>query len=302
MVYKGTLPATGYSGVGRVVWSLTKALDTLGHSVTLLTNERSVCPYAKVMQIDPTRRLSQQIPAHIDIVHYHCQADEQTQTPYIVTVHTAGENPNPLDHSVFLSQDHAMRGGSSHYIYNGIDWETYGEINLTRPRRHHHFLGDTASSEKNLRGAINIMRGVKGSHLKVLGGGRLSLHAGISGLLSRHVSYCGVVNDMKKRYLLEGSRGLIYPVLWEEPFGLALIESLYFGAPIFGTKRGSLMELTGSDFGYLSNSEEELREAIREGNFSPTRCHQYAYDCFNSHVMALQYLKKYETIITKKRL
>ncbi|NQY28269.1 MAG: hypothetical protein HRT69_02240 [Flavobacteriaceae bacterium] len=52
---------------------------------------------------------------------------------------------------------------------------------------------------------------------------------------------------------------MIYlPVLWNKPFGLAIIESLYTGYPVFGPNYGSLPELIPENVGYTSNSMSEI--------------------------------------------
>ncbi len=64
--------------------------------------------------------------------------------------------------------------------------------------------------------------------------------------------------------LLNQSKGLIFPVLWHEPFGLAITESLFYGCPIFGTPYGALPEIVQSEYGFLSNDSKELINAIKE--------------------------------------
>ncbi len=149
---------------------------------------------------------------------------------------------------------------------------------------------------------MRIVRGVEGATMKVLGGTRVNFKMGWRVTLSPRIKFCGMVGDSEKSEIITRSKGLIFPVLWDEPFGLAITESLYLGAPVFGSERGSLPELVTSDFGYLSNDESEIIRAIKEADFSPERCHQYASDCFNSQVMAMQYLKKYELVINEKGL
>ena len=55
--------------------------------------------------------------------------------------------------------------------------------------------------------------------------------------------------------LLNASRGLIFPVRWHEPFGLAVIESLYFGCPVFATPYGALPELVQEVLDKLADGE-----------------------------------------------
>ena len=40
------------------------------------------------------------------------------------------------------------------------------------------------------------------------------------------------LTSSEKGEILNSSKGLVFPVLWHEPFGLAIIESLYYGCPV----------------------------------------------------------------------
>ena len=52
-----------------------------------------------------------------------------------------------------------------------------------------------------------------------------------------------MVGGTNKTKLLNQSKGLLFPVRWHEPFGLAILESLHYGCPVFGTPRGSCLKL-----------------------------------------------------------
>lgn len=79
-------------------------------------------------------------------------------------------------------------------------------------------------------------------------------------------------------------------------------ESLYFGAPIFGTPYGALPELVPPEVGFLTTHRQEMAEHIQSAQYSPKVCHEYARDLFNSSVMAEAYLKKYETVLNGEPL
>ncbi len=298
LVINRRLPVRTYGGVERVVWYLAKELDRMGHSVTLLAAKGTYCPYGEVITLDPTRALYLQIPENIDVVHFNGAADERCKKPYVVTIH-GNDDRAVFDprRSIYLSRNHAARHGSTEWVYNGLDWDEYGDVELKRAREYYHFLDDARRYKSNVSGAIRVVRSVNGARLKVIGGHRFSFGMGMRFTLSPRVSFCGFVGGDRKVSLLGGSRGLIYPVLWDEPFGLPIIESLYFGAAVFGSQRGSLPEIVTSEFGVVSNDERALAEAIRGGDFSRQHCHQYATDCFCSRVMAVEYIKRYERVM-----
>jgi len=102
-----------------------------------------------------------------------------------------------------------------------------------------------------------------------------------------------MVGGLQKFQLLNASNGLIFPVRWHEPFGLAVIESLYFGCPVFSTPYGSLPELVGLQHGVLSSAHQVLADAIVGHSFDSRACHQHAAENFNAKKMAQGYLEKY---------
>ncbi len=112
-----------------------------------------------------------------------------------------------------------------------------------------------------------------------------------------------MIGGAEKDRLLNGSKGLLFPVRWSEPFGIAITESLFYGCPVFGTPYGSLPELVTNDVGFLSNQEDELANALlNSDSYSRQRCHDYARDEFGSKKMALSYLKKYEKVMNGESL
>ena len=301
LICNARLPVFAYGGTERVVWDLAKALSEMGHSVHLLAAEGTTCSFAEVSFIDPRRSLKLQIPNNIDIVHFHNRPDFDPDIdflPYLYTQHGNETAPREMPiNSVFVSENHARRFGIDQFVHNGLDWSTYGPVELARPRKWFHFLGNAAWKVKNLRGAMQVARDANAT-LAVLGGYRLNFKRDFRFTLSRRVKFFGMVGGQEKIDLLNASRGLIFPVNWDEPFGLAVIESLYFGCPVFASSRGSLPELVSSATGFLSNDLAELASAVRERHFDAEACHEHAKSRFNAHRMATGYLLKYQRVVS----
>ena len=300
------IPVYAYGGTERVIWDLGDALSQLGHEVTYLVAAGSTCPFAKVFHIDPNTDLRMQIPDGIDIVHFQFKPefslDDDFTKPYVVTEHgnTAADNVLPLN-CIFVSKNHAERHGSDQFVYNGLNWDAYGAVDFDARREHHHFLGKAAWRVKNVAGAIDVAldAGVK---LAVLGGTRLNLKRGLRFTWSRKIEFYGMVGGQEKFRLLNMSNGLIFPVRWHEPFGLAVIESLYFGCPVFATPYGALPELITPEHGCLSASKAALVSSIQHQSFDVRACHQHAVAHFNAKKMACGYLAKYEQVLAGERL
>ncbi|MCX7726870.1 MAG: glycosyltransferase [Chitinispirillaceae bacterium] len=306
IVYPAIIPASLYGGTERVIWSLGKELSSMGHKVSYLVKKGSTCNFAQVIPMDEKKPILDQVTNEYDVIHFHFTPEniDSFNLPYIITIHGNSTTSQKLDkNTVFVSKDHANRHGSNSYVYNGLSWDEYKSPDLTLNRTYFHFLGNASWRIKNVAGAIEIIKATKTERLIVLGGVRFNFKMGIRFTFSRKISFKGMVGDIEKCNVLNGSKGLIFPVRWHEPFGLAVIESLFYGAPVFGTPYGSLPELVPKEVGYLSNKKLELKEAILNyKNYSPKICHEYVMDKFNSRVMAIEYLKRYERVINKEPL
>jgi glycosyltransferase involved in cell wall biosynthesis len=264
----------------------------------------SHCDFAQVLAIREGVDLAEQIPADVDLVHFQFNPPglATLERPYLMTQHGNSPEHAPLPlNTVFVSRNHAERHGSTEFVYNGLDWEAYGPVDFERPRPYCHFLGKAAWRVKNVQGAIDVA-GDAGVDLMVLGGTRLNIKRGFRFTWSRRVSFAGMVGGQVKLDLLQGSRGLIFPVLWHEPFGLAVIESLYFGCPVYATPYGALPELVPAACGVLSASRGELADAVRQGGFDARACHEQATRHFSAAAMAAGYLQTYQRILDGETL
>ncbi|WP_198599207.1 glycosyltransferase [Vibrio sp. 10N.261.55.A7] len=300
MFTHATLPVRNYGGTERVIWDLVYALHLGGHKMTLLAGKGTQCEWARVIEYQPNVPVEAQIPQDIDVVHFHSKFEE-ISAPYMITQHGNSNGPiNP--NTVFVSSQHAKNHGAEAFVYNGLNWDNYLKPNFTSVRERFHFLGKAAWRVKNVQGAIDITRKAR-QKLDVLGGHRLNLKMGFRLTLDRHVSFLGMVDDRVKSKIMTQSKGLVFPVTWHEPFGLAITESLYFGCPVFATPYGSLPELVNEDVGLLSVNESELVSAVSNAKvFSNKRCHEYAQDVFNADAMAKAYVAKYQSVANGEQL
>ena len=306
LVNHAPIPVFAYGGTERVVWDLGRQLVQQGHRLTYLVPAGSHCDFAQVQVIDPALPWRAQIPAGADLVHFQFDpglaAGDGLDCPWLITEHGNAQVGVPLPrNTVFVSRNHAQRYGASAFVHNGLDWSAYGPVDWTAPRLHHHFLGKAAWRVKNVQGAIAVARRAA-VQLAVLGGTRLNLRRGFRFTWSRRVRFYGMVGGAQKMQLLNASNGLIFPVRWHEPFGLAVIESLYFGCPVFSTPYGALPELVPEDCGMLSTQGALLAEAVRRQPFDRQACHQRALRLFSAQQMAAGYLHYYERVLAGESL
>lgn len=315
IVSNTTIPVQAYGGQERIVWWLGQELHKRGHEITFLVKKDSDCNFGKVLTLNEKKPIAAQIPDEVDLVHLHLPpGEEPIRKPYLITCHDNATKPAVFDrNTVFLSRNHALQHGASVYVYNGLNLDEYGVPLLDNRRMYFHFLGKAAWTVKNVRGAIDITR-MAGERLHVIGGHRINFRMGMN-MLSPHVRFHGMLGGDGKKALIQASKGLIFPTVWHEPFGLAIIESLYFGCPVFGTPYGALPELLGSravgqrpgnglieafhsDFGFLSIKKSEIAEALKDADqYNRRRCQEYVADHFSAGRMADDYLKLYDIVL-----
>ena len=298
LLVNARIPVHGYGGTERVVTWLGRALLEMGHTVTLIASHGSVMPGASVVEVD--HRLLQRrdldatalLPTGVDILHAHRQLWIAPQVPFVWTLH--GNPPLGTDlpaNTIFVSANHARRYGRVAYVHNGLDLAEYRYRGTKED--YDLFLG-RLHSVKGYRWAIEAARR-SGRQLVIAGGWRPSLR--------RDLSYAGRVAGERKVGLLAGARCLWMPALWDEPFGLTLIEALASGTPVIGTTRGSLPEIVSPEVGLLGDSVEDLVDCgSRIDRIDPAACRARVERHFTHRIMAERYVDTYRSYLAANTL
>lgn len=297
------IPPIKYGGTERVLWALLQGQKALGHEVRLLLKE-NVSKADNIITYDPKKNMAEQVEGWADVIHFHYPYDGELKTPFICTEHSNCEEEKEFPiNTVYLSSKHAENNSATCYVHNGLYWADYGEPHLDKPKNYVHFLAKASWRIKNIQGAVKIAQSA-GVPMHVLGGNRLSIKRNPYLFISPKLHFHGMVGGDEKNQLIRHSKGLIFPVLWHEPFGLAVTESLYLGCPVFATPYGSLPDIISrSDIGFLSDSTQELIEAVRQvDKYDRRACHEYAKKYFSHLAMAEQYQVCYEKVLANETL
>jgi glycosyltransferase involved in cell wall biosynthesis len=288
LYFHGLLPVRGYGGTQRVVVWLARGLAHLGHQVTLLAAQGSQVPEAKLVGLDPRQigpgfDLTPFVPPSADILHAHAPLATSPSQPHVFTLHgnlRAGRTAP--SNTIFVSADHARRNGRTAFVYNGVD---PSEFVFRRHKADYDLFLGRLHSIKGYRWAVQGARR-SGRRMVVAGGWRLSLRRGLR--------YVGSVDGRRKAELLASATCLWMPALWDEPFGLTLIEALMSGTPVLGTRRGALPEIVSPDVGALGDTLDELvdlRSSI--DRHDPRACRARAEQWFSHTRMAEEYVRMY---------
>ncbi len=297
-VMPARFPIQLYGGAERAAYNLAKGLAELGHENYFLCLEGSEIPFAKVIPWDFSNDWQNAVPDGIDIVQVYNTPNRKPNFPYLVCIQGNGR-PGERFHgnTIFLSANHAKRHNWSEYVFNGIDPAEYPLGKHKNPGQLL-FLAKASWPIKNLYGAMDLSV-QSGCRLEVCGG-KGSLYYKI---FRPYVHFNGMVGGEKKIKILQESEALLFPVLWHEPFGIAVIEAMATGAPVFASNRGSLPELIDGSSGAICNTREEFIVAIsRRHQWTPEQCRARVLNNFTHRHQAERYLEKYKKILSQGQL
>jgi glycosyltransferase involved in cell wall biosynthesis len=100
--------------------------------------------------------------------------------------------------------------------------------------------------------------------------------------------------------LLQRGRAFIFPIRWQEPFGLVMIEALACGTPVLATPQGAATEIVeDGTSGYLRPDLESLAACVGQLNrISPRDCRARVEQHFSADAM----VDRYEHLFTKVAL
>ena len=115
------------------------------------------------------------------------------------------------------------------------------------------------------------------------------------------ITYSGNLSGNAKNKFLGEAKALLFPIDWEEPFGMAVIEALACGTPVIAMKRGAMPEIIEHGVnGFLAENEKEFFEyALRADEISTLRCRESVEKYFSAKAMAENYTERYRSIIAK---
>jgi glycosyltransferase involved in cell wall biosynthesis len=115
------------------------------------------------------------------------------------------------------------------------------------------------------------------------------------------IEHLGEVTGPRKLDIIGRARALLFPIQWDEPFGMAAIEALACGTPVIAMARGALPEIIEHGVnGFLAKTEKEFRTYMaRIDEIDPAECRKSVEERFSAHIMAKGYMERYRTAIQR---
>jgi glycosyltransferase involved in cell wall biosynthesis len=115
------------------------------------------------------------------------------------------------------------------------------------------------------------------------------------------VEYIGLADLATKNELLGNSRAMLFPIQWNEPFGLVMVEAMACGTPVLAMPGGSVPEIISPGVsGYISRSVVGMANHARDLNLSAVGVRKYVEENFSTARMAKAYLEVYQSALREE--
>ena len=331
------VPPKLYGGTERIVAYLTDALVDLGHDVTLFASGDSVTKaklepgWPHALRLDEGMR--DYLAPHIilletlarraedfDIIHLHIDylgypVLKRIGVPFLTTLH--GRLDLPELRSIYETFSDVPLVSISDSQREPLPNANYiGTIHHGLPQNllkqgdgsggYLAFIG-RISPEKAPDAAIRIAAAA-GMKLKIAAKidkvDRAYFEQHIEAAMAQpHVEYIGEIDETQKSEFLGKAAGLIFPIAWREPFGLAMIEAMACGTPVIAMNRGSVPEVIEDGVsGFIVENEEEAIAATKKLKTLDRARVRQAFDRrFTGKRMAEDYVGLYQRLAAADR-
>jgi len=279
------------------------------------TYERSLWPikidhHAWLKELDHTSWAMQDAAHSCDIIHLHSAVGLPTSrfiSPLICTLHgphdatlTGFYGRYPDVHYVCISEFQCSQESMPHLgtIHHGIDLSLYQLRENKQP--YLSFIGHIAHI-KGTHIAIDVAKRT-GIPLKIAGDIQPQYRDYFEARVKPHidgklVEYVGLADLAAKNELLGNSMAMLFPIQWNEPFGLAMVEAMACDTPVLALSGGSVKEIVRDGIsGYVCRSVSQLARRATNLQISSLVVRQYVEENFPLARMVARYLDLYRMV------
>jgi glycosyltransferase involved in cell wall biosynthesis len=334
------VPPPAYGGTEAVVYDLTEGLVAAGHDVTLVatgesqTSARHVSVYERPLRseghlkdkapyeyVHAATALAEAARGY-DVIHNHAGGlpiafSSLIETPMLSTKHCLIEPDwefvwsrysgyfNTISRRAHACMPSTVGGTYVGHVYNGIHVDSF----------------PFSEEKEDYLLFLSRIAPEKAPHLAVEAALRAGMRIVIAGKVDpnprdqqyfeqavrplidgRRVEWFGEANAVQKRELYRNARSLLLPIVWEEPFGLVMVEAMACGTPAIVFRRGAAPEVVADGVsGFLVDDVDGMVDAIeRLDEISPRECRQHALQNFDTAVMVKSYVDVYDEILDRE--
>lgn len=336
-----SIPPEKYGGVERIVYLLCEGLKKRGHKVTLFATGNSKTR-VKLISLVKKNLYSKAVPwedwlwhsfafsvvakmaKNFDIVHSHLPLfgfffQDFSQTPFLHTFHNMPQKESyqwevlknfKNSNVAFVSKNERkkcpIKFKKTFVVHNGIDISKF-KFN-PQPKNHFIWIG-RLTKKKGVKNAILI---AKKMNIKLILAGQIQqIHQDffqkeIKPLLNKNIQYVGEIPNKELSRFYGEAKAFLFPLEWEEPFGLCPVEAMACGTPVITFNRGAMPETvkngtSGFVLPFLKNGKINLngiKEAIKRiDEIKRENCRQWVEKKFTVEKMVENYEKIYYQLL-----
>lgn len=324
-----SVPPKAYGGTELFVADLALALQEEGIDVTVYANgesdievplrwlyDKSEWPLvgeveAHLKGLNHAAWALKDAAAHADVIHLNnapgITVARFVDLPLVFTIHHAHEQalaefyrefPDVSFVTISRFQQRKLKLSRMRAIHHGIDLSQYRLQERKQP--YMSFLGRIAPP--------------KGTHLAIETARKAGIPLKIAGEIQpcyrdywenmvkpridgRFIEYVGEVGLEEKNELLGNSLAMLFPIQWDEPFGLVMIEAMACGTPVLAMPGGAVEEVVKGGAGHVCRNVEELAACARDLHTDPRAVRRYVEENFSARRMAKDYINLYSELV-----
>lgn len=327
------IPPVLYGGIEQAVDCLCRGLIAAGHEVLLFATGDSTCPVPRQWLLERSEgaRIGFSVPelrhvlaayeavGNCDLIHDHTMigpiyASALTDVPVVTTIHgplnvelidlyrrIADRVPLIAISHVQLTADPGLNVAG--VIHHGVDVDDFpmgegkGDYCM--------YLGRMVAE----KGAHRAVLAAREAGVPILLAGKMRepwetsyFESHIEPLLGDDVQYLGEVPYDEKLRLLADAKATLFPIRWDEPFGLVMLESLACGTPVLAFAEGAAPEVVASGrTGWLCEDETDMAARLNAiGQIDRAECRADVAVRFSTERMAREHAELYEQILNSR--
>ncbi len=324
------IPPELYGGIEGAIDNLARGLDAQGHEVLLFTTGDSTCPVPRrwLLPSAEGNRMGFTVPelrhvmaaydvvADYDVVHDHTvvgpiYSEILPHVKVVTTIH------GPFNEEL---TDIYRRLGKRVPIIGISEAQRRPVPDIPIARVIHHAVDLEAFPEGSGGDYVlylGRMAPEKGAHRAIIAARKADIPIKLAGklrepwehmffeqevapLLGDDVEYVGEVTQEEKVKLLAGARATLFPIRWNEPFGLVMLESMACGTPVIAYGEGAAPEVVeDGKTGFLCRSETEMAHAIEKvRELDRADCRTAVETKFSIERLVREHVELYEEVLS----
>jgi len=327
------VPPAGYGGIEWVVALLADELVARGHDVTLFASGGSVTKAKLDSVFDPAPGPTKIGNTYLEVLHaFH--AYERAGEFDVIHDHSGmvglaiaasvGHNVVHTVHGPLIEEalrwyrmvsgrvdfvaisDSQMKPGPdlswAGRVYNGIPVERYPF--RTDKEDFLLFVG-RVNREKGPEVAVEVARRTGARLVMVVAIKEKFEQAywdeNVKPILTGKEEILGEITVDEKADLMARARAVLFPIQWEEPFGLVMAEANACGTPVLSFPRGAAPEvIADGETGFLCADVEAMSAAVaRVEEIDPNACRARVEKMFSAQAMTSGYEEIYERVLAR---